>query len=237
MPEVRRFTSGAVTLEHIQKGEQPRWLIHTGTHGDEAGVIGSVRRFLEGAWERMPDFLWVMAASPSAVQRGTRENQDGHDLNRMFFDGTTDPEAQANLALLRRHTFDEFISVHEDLELRDKVYLYDFAAEERDDLRQFWTRLGSKGVSPFTGIDDPNDPQLGNHIQDGYCSLAEELKIGGGTPGNEDSVGTEFYFHRRGLVTGRQLTLEVPSQADQPIKDFIVSAFFDYLLGWRRKHT
>jgi hypothetical protein len=229
MLEVKKFTSGAVTLEYVQKGEQPRWLIHTGTHGDEAGVIESVRRFLESSWEKMPNFLWVMAASPAAVRLGTRANQDGHDLNRMFFKGAADPEAQANLALLRRHTFEVFISVHEDTDRHHECYLYD-SDDKRDSLQRFWARLASQGISAFTGIDDPRDPALGNQIQDGYHSLVEEQKAGRAS-GDEESFATE-YLQRIGRVTGRRLNPEIPGQADQPTKDFIVSTFFEYLLDW-----
>jgi len=232
MLKVQRFTSGAVTLEFVQKGNQPQWFIHTGTHGDEAGVIGSVRRFLEGSWEKMPDFIWVMAASPSAVRLGTMENQYGNNLNRMFFDGTTDPEARANLALLRKGTFDVFISVHEDPERQCEFYLYD-SDDERGSLQRFWARLASQGISAFTGIDDPQDPILGNSIRGGYYSLLEELRSGQAPREND---GTTFdYFHRLGRVTGRRLNPEIPGQADQSTKNVIVRAFFEYLLGQKSR--
>lgn len=228
MLEVQRFTSGAVTLEYIQKGVQPRWLIHTGTHGNEAGVIGSVRKFLTDHWNELPDFLWVIAVSPSAVRLGTRENQYSNDLNRMFFDGTIDEEARANLAFLRHRTFDLLIPVHEDLERKQEFYIYD-SASERTDLQEFFARLRSRGINAFTGIDDPSDPILGSYIKDGYHSLMEES----GSGEARENDGTAFeYLARCGFITGRRLNPEIPGQADQPTKDFIVSVFFEYLLDW-----
>lgn len=220
------FPYGEVTLQCVKKGDQPKWLIHTGTHGDEAGVIGSVEKYLESHWDEMPDFVWVREVSPSAVELGTRKNKYGHDLNRMFKgqpEAITDPEARANLALLDGWQFEVFISVHEDPTHYNAFYCYD-SHDARADARfeEFFEKIFAHGVHAYTGVDDPADPALGNHIQDGYCSS-----------GREAEDGTTFdYLYRIARVCGRRLNPEIPGAAKQETKDFIVSAFFDYLLRW-----
>lgn len=220
--DILKFAHGEVTLRYVQKGECPLWLIHTGTHGDESGVIDSVRKYLEVNWNKMPDFLWVIEVSPSAVELETRKNKYGHDLNRCFRDGADDPEFSANLALLSGRQFADFISVHEDPDHFNTFYCYDsYDAQNDSRLWDFFNKIFARGIHGFTGVDDPNDPVLRNDIKNGYRFLEQEI---------ED--GTTFdYFYRIGCVRGRRLNPEVPGLASQETKDFVVKAFFDYLSG------
>jgi hypothetical protein len=227
--DILTFEHIGVVLSCVKKGDRPKWLIHTGTHGDEAGVIGSVEKYLESHWDEMPEFVWVRKVSPSAVERGTRVNKYGNDLNRMFRgdpESITDPEAIANLELLKLfQPFEVFISVHEDPEYYNAFYCYDshkLQSENDSQWDEFLKKIFAYGIHAHNGLDDSQDPTLGNLIQNGYYS-----------PEKETEDGTTFdYLYRIGRVCSRRLNPEIPGTAKPETKDFIVAAFFDYLLEW-----
>jgi predicted deacylase len=111
-------------VEYFQKGELPQWLIIAGQHGDESGVIHSLRTYLEVAGDRLPDFLCMPVISPSALQAGTRLNAYGHDTNRVFTRHSSDPEVQAAIQIIHGQHFALVLSFHEDPD-QEAFYLYD----------------------------------------------------------------------------------------------------------------
>jgi len=212
-------------LRYFQKGERPVWLIHTGTHGDELAVIGLVREYLSANEKKLPDFIWVPEVSPSAVRSGTRNNEHGLNLNRVFFEHPGEPEARANLELIKAHVFRSFITIHEDL-TTDKFYMY-----EHDDnsgvpaLRKLFSEVAALGVGFYEGLDD-DDPALCNLIRQGYFSCRWQERPPTGPDGTfEGYMG----FHR--AAGGKIITAEVPGLLPDDIRRAIVSLLFRYLLA------
>ena len=215
-------------LRYFQKGEDPVWLIHTGTHGDERDVIGLVRDHLAECGDRLPDLIWVPEVSPSAVRAGTRDNEHGLNLNRVFFEDAVEPEARANLALIKEHSFRSFITIHEDL-TTDKFYMY-----EHDDnagkaaLVKLFSDISSLGVGFYEGLDD-DDPALCNLIRRGYFSCRWQEHPPTGPDGTfEGYMG----FHR--ASGGKIITAEVPGLLPAAKREAIVALLFAYLSDERR---
>ena len=225
------FEHDGVVLEYVQKGIAPGWLIHLGTHGDEYGIALSFMAWLRKNWSRMPDFLCVLAVSPSAVIARSRCNRYSHDLNRMFRRPISDPEAAANLALIGNRSFNFGLFVHEDLEHRNKFYAYDsFNERGSAALQECFAKFAVHGIEPFTGIDDQADPVLGCQIVDGYYSEQEDWSRRDRFP---DGDGTMMDFARRaGIVKLRRLNPEFPGRASMEIKELITGDFMEYLLKW-----
>lgn len=221
----RHVEFAKLELGYYQKGADPALLIHTGTHGDEKDVIEAVGRYLKAHEAVLPDFIWVPEVSPSAVRLGTRQNQRGVDLNRVFFDGAKEPEVGANLAVLRGRRFRHFLSVHEDL-TADRFYMY-----EHDDnsdtpaMARLCRRLAGSGIGLYEGLDD-TDPVLCNEIRKGYFS-SRWLERDAGRP---DGTVEGYVGHNR-LADGRIVTAEVPGLATMEKKDMIVAWLFEYLLS------
>ncbi|MFA6603260.1 MAG: hypothetical protein WCT10_00290 [Patescibacteria group bacterium] len=212
-------------LRYLQQGEEPVWLIHTGTHGDEQAVIDSVGRYLRSRAGVLPDLIWVPETSPSAVARGTRLNARDVNLNRVFYDDAEEPEVRANLRLLAGRSFRHFLSAHEDL-TTDKFYLY-----EQDDnsatpeFARLYAGLAALGIGLYEGLDD-DDPVLGNDIKRGYFFSRTSRRPNGVLDGTvEGYVG----FNR--LASGKIITAEVPGRLPQEKKDAVVALLFEYLAG------
>ncbi|HYE59580.1 MAG TPA: hypothetical protein VEA18_00140, partial [Candidatus Kapabacteria bacterium] len=146
-----------LALEYREKGENPSWLIYSGTHGDEAGVISSIETVLSSEEKNFPSFLWVPMVSPSAVANGTRNNARGVNVNRDFFDHSTEPEVQANISLIRGKVFEYFIDIHEDPST-ELFYLYDsWNIPDNPMMQHLFRTIQNTGVGLYDGIDDPDD--------------------------------------------------------------------------------
>ncbi|GEM_PF-638308 len=227
--EIQRFEHDGVFLDYVQKGRAPGVLIHTGTHGNEFSVSASLHRWLEHNWDRMPDFLWVIAVSPSAVMMKIRLNERKKDLNRLFKLPIIDPEVAANLALIGSRHFNLGLFIHEDPDLIDQFYMYDSQnGRGSAELIEFFSKLRNHGVWPFTGIDDSDDPVLECPIIDGYYSEQEDL---GRRTKFRDGDGTMMDFARRaGIVTLRRINPEFPGKASLANKDLLMSDFMEYII-------
>lgn len=205
----------------------PEWLIHTGTHGDEWGVIGSVERYLKANAARLPCFVWVPEVSPSAVRRGTRKNANRVDLNRSFRDDATDAEIRANLALMQRWAgpFRLFLSFHEDRDREREWYLYDTDdAPQSAWLTGLLSAAEEIGVAPYSGPDNDTDEAV--TIRNGYFS---ERWDGGGFTRKELYGQAPIYTIRNNLAL-RGFTFEVPGRAPWEVKDRLVAVIFEHLL-------
>lgn len=214
-------------LEYWRIGDRPRWLVHSGMHGDEHGVIEPLRRVLERREAELPDLVWVPAASPSAVAARQRVNAAGLDLNRAFAAEPANAEAKALLAAMDGRVFDLFVSFHED-PTTDRFYLYDEAqdASGTPELAGLFAKVKSLGVRLYEGLDDPEDPVLGNVVDNGYFSGLWRPPRSGG-PAADGTI--EGYLARHGLAR-RILTPEVPTLVPAATKEAIVDAVIDYLL-------
>lgn len=210
---------GESRIEYFQKGENPVWLMYSGTHGDEADVVLSIEKYVAEHAEKLPDFVWVPHVSPSAVQAKVRHNARGLDTNRNFFDDSTEDEILANLQILKGKNFEYFLDFHEDPE-RNEFYVYD-SSGVRDEFIQTLLRAQQElGINLWHGIDDENDPALGAFVDNGFCDASHI---------SESSGQSLDYLVSKGIITKRAWTFETPGLLAQEQKDKIVHKIFEHL--------
>ncbi len=218
-----------VTLRYYTHRENPRWLIHSGTHGNERGVIAPVREFLRAHAKDMPGFVFVPEVSPSAVTKGSRWNAAGNDVNRMFADTSPDAEVRANLALMHTGTFDLFLSFHEDTDRMWEWYIYDTDDTPKDaGTRNLFAAAADIGVAPYSGSDGTADGAV--TIRDGYFSERWE----GGGFAREALVGQATIYAVRSGIAKRAITLEIPGLAPQDVKRKLVAIIFQHFANAKR---
>lgn len=110
----------------LGKGNPRRILISGGIHGDEPSGVETICAFLEAKfyknflddWE----FTLLPCINPSGFEVGTRNNQDGIDLNRMFKEVTPPKEVNFVKAVLDQ-PYDLDLELHEDVD-SSGYYLY-----------------------------------------------------------------------------------------------------------------
>ncbi len=211
---------GKTEIPYYVSGDSPTLLIHSGTHGDESGVIESVRRAVEKYAARLPDFVYVPIVSPSAVARGTRENGDGIDINRSFLENSPLAEVEANFSIVDDRKFDLLVTFHEDLYWETTFYLYDVncGLGETEAWRRFKAELRLMGADLLTGVDDPDDPTLNLAFVDGYHYFSAPKN---GYPGG----GFDAWAFRNKVIKGF-LNPEIPGKLSQEKKNKVVDLFF-----------
>lgn len=200
-------------------GDNPKLLIHSGTHGDEYEVTDFVTEAILKYEKQLPSFIYVPAVSPSAVERKTRRNENGNDMNRSFFSDSSDPEVQTNIKIINGHKFDMFVSFHEDWEFSD-YYVYDwgYGREENELVLKHNQLLKSKGIGLFNGIDDPRDLSLGYKFVDGYNKFAHIQKD------TDDGIISDWILNRK--ISKEYLLPETPQKLGRESKRTIVDTFF-----------
>ena len=159
-----------MSLTYHTFGEvQPRLLIISGLHGDEGGVIAPLFEVLQKYKEHLPSFVFVPEMSNTALQKKTRKNQRGNDLNRMFGLENDDPEVRLGETLVHHFApYDVVISFHEDVEYQ-QTYFYDRGERFFDiDLEKWRQRVREMDIELLEGIDDVAEPTLGHMFQEGY---------------------------------------------------------------------
>ncbi|KKT73543.1 MAG: hypothetical protein UW68_C0007G0028 [Candidatus Collierbacteria bacterium GW2011_GWB1_44_6] len=201
-------------------GSKPKLLIHSGTHGDEFEVIDHVQAAIQKYEKDLPPFIFVPRVSPTAVKNKSRVNTFGHDLNREFFTDSDDFEVQSNIKIIKDMKFDIFVSFHEDWEYPD-YYVYDVGYSNRNDrlVLDHNQKLKEKGIGLYTGVDDPEDPDLGFEIVDGYIKMVH--------PANYHDDGTISAWALNRQIAENYYCLEIPGGAERQIKKFIVDSFFE----------
>lgn len=213
------FSFKNIQLPFYKKGEVFQWLIFSGTHGNEKDVVPFIEKYIADNYHQLPNFLYLPMVSPSAIEAGTRENKNGNDINRQFFDTTTDDEAQAVEAFLQGKIFSLLLDFHEDPE-RKEFYLYDSFEKPDEAVQKIFFEANALGISLFHGADDEGDVSLNNKIENGYYSYAHQ--------GNKNIYGTSTeYVEEKGIVQGRVLTFEIPGLTGQELKDKMVSRILD----------
>ena len=211
---------GQTEIPYFVSGDSPSLLIHAGTHGDESGVIESVRRAVEKYESRLPDFVYVPVVSPSAVAARKRVNMDGLDLNRSFFDDSRVAEVEANLSIVRDHKFDLMATFHEDTFWESTLYLYDIncGIGGGEAWKKFKAEIEVLGLNLLNGLDDPKDPTLNFSFVDGYHYFPKAAE--GYSGGSFDA-----WAIRNGVVRGA-LVPEIPGKLTQGKKNKVVDLFF-----------
>ncbi|OGD69735.1 hypothetical protein A3A84_01020 [Candidatus Collierbacteria bacterium RIFCSPLOWO2_01_FULL_50_23] len=217
-------TLGRTQILYYTKGDSPTLLIHSGTHGDEYGVIDSVRLAVEKYEAQLPDFIYVPIVSPSAVAKRSRLNWGGLDLNRSFFGDNADSEVQANQEIVKGKSLDLLVTFHEDSGPGTKFYLYDMGLglEDKDSWKKFRDEVGAMGVGLLSGTDDPDDPYLNYTFTEGYHYWSVPVK--GYEGGSFDAWAT------RNKVVKKALIPEIPGHLSQDKKNKVVDLFFQKIL-------
>lgn len=207
----------------IEKGNQPKLLIHCGTHGDEYEVIDLVTEAVRRCEPKLPDFIYVPQVSPSAVKNKTRKNANGFDLNRIFSADSPDQEVQANIKIMENHHFDLFLSFHEDPE-RDEYYIYDASFNDQPTQSVLYHNhwLKKNKFKLLTGFDDPKDPDLGYEFINGYRKFKHR-------PGQPDNGMVATWAMNRKIID-QELMPEIPGKISLESKKIIVDSFFDQVL-------
>lgn len=218
-----KVESGGVKNKYFFKGAKPVSLeVDTGMHGDEKGVIPSVKDVLNSHLPQLETLLYIPEVSPSAVKLGTRVNAKGNDINRSFVDDTADEEARLTMEIIRDFTPAICMSFHED---PNRLYIYDagkFSLEGSETLATLREEVQTLGVPLLNGIDDEGDPALGIDFSKGYRHFRLETQTG-----DKGFFGSWALFH--GLAK-RALTIEIPANLELGLKDKVVDSVFRNLV-------
>lgn len=115
----------ALTREN-KNSNTPKVYLSAGIHGDEPAGVYALKELLEENYFKK-DINWYIfpVLNPKGLALGTRENDDGKDLNRDYFHCTI-PEVKAHIEWLKKHKnlkFDLAINLHEDWEAKG-FYIY-----------------------------------------------------------------------------------------------------------------
>lgn len=141
----------------------PRVLLSGGVHGDEAGGVEALLRFLESMAGDVPgpfDLTVLPCVNPWGYEAGTRGNAAGVDINRAFEEDEV-PEARLVKAFLKGRRFDVHVDFHEDFE-GEGFYLYEGKADTE------W--LGPRVIDAVVAV-SPIEPEHGDDTllyQGGY---------------------------------------------------------------------
>lgn len=218
-------TIGKTKTEYFIKGKEPSLLIVSGIHGDEFGVISSVRASIRRYLTSLPNFLFIPEMSSSAVLLGTRKNNEGLDLNRSFFDDSPNEEVRAIMEIVNNFHFDICFSFHEDLELAE-FYLYDAFGKNLKGsglLKNLQKGIKSLNINLLNGVDDPNDPTLGDTFVDGYHFYPVKKVFT-----NKFGFFSDWGFVNK--VFKRYINPEIPGQLAQGKKNKVADLIFRYLI-------
>ncbi len=215
-----RIALEGTEIPYFVKGVSPTLLIHSGTHGDEYGVIESVKKAVEKYERELPDFVYVPVVSPSAVTKKTRENEDGIDINRYFLENSVLAEVKANFSIVKNRKLDLLVSFHEDCCWNKTFYLYDVNCdlEKNESWQRFRLELKLDGLDLLTGVDDPDDPTLNLSFVDGYHFFS--------APKNGYPGGAFDAWAFRNKIINRFLNPEIPGKLIQKKKNEVVDLFF-----------
>lgn len=134
-----RFWMPRFTFQRTQQTKRRLKVgIFAGLHGDEPeavlGLVDLVRR-LNARPEVARDYRLLLypLCNPTGLVDSTRTSRSGADLNREFWQGSTEPEVRTLETELRGQAFDGIISLHADPP-SDGVYGYTRGGGERNEL-------------------------------------------------------------------------------------------------------
>jgi protein MpaA len=131
--EEELMTTGAgplLAFEREGEREGAPVYLSSGIHGDEpAGPHAMLAALRGGVFDDGRHWLCCPALNPTGLAAGTRENAEGEDLNRDYFQRRT-AEVRAHAAWLESRACPAvFVSLHEDWESRG-FYFYEINLEE-----------------------------------------------------------------------------------------------------------
>ena len=110
-------TSAGPILGFTSPGDGDPLYLSSGIHGDEpAGPLAALALLKDGFFDHGPSWTLCPAVNPVGLAAGTRENGEGHDLNRDYLARRT-AEVQAHAGWLDQCPVPRmFLSLHEDWE-------------------------------------------------------------------------------------------------------------------------
>jgi hypothetical protein len=199
------YEIGMITLGRGQR----QIALAAGTHGDEPAGVEALVRFLEvlssefeGKRLDLDAFTITVLPcnNPAGLERGTRENGEGIDLNRRFGSPQPPAEAAAIQGALEGKAFELFADFHEDVD-GEGVYLYEIFHPEREG--KPIGRALIEYLAPRWKI-DPREEIDGFSNQEGIISpdIPSERAPGEGLP---------LPVYLRSLGTAHCVTLETPT--------------------------
>lgn len=218
-----KHTTGSI--DYYTFGTHPRLLLIAGLHGDEAESADILHAWVSGQFHTLPPFLYIPIASPSARKLGSRQNLQGHDINRQFKDQTDDGEVHDLMRIMEGHHIKLGLDIHEDRDRTASFYVYDSDTMDASELSAFRKRMAKLTVPLFSGIDDSGDEALGCVIDEGYYTLRAENS----EPDFEEGFLSKWLI-RRGIVQ-RMFTLEVPQKAHASTKRAIIANVIPYFIA------
>ncbi len=106
-------------------------MIAAGIHGDEPAGVEAALTFIENVAKdrtllQAYHFVIFPCNNPTGYELGTRENEDGIDLNRQFSVRKPSPEVALIAGALAGRCFDLVFEMHEDID-SPGLYLYEIA--------------------------------------------------------------------------------------------------------------
>jgi len=190
----------ASSKKGAEEAKKATFYLSGGIHGDEpAGPQALLELLKEGCFDDRFHWLICPVLNPAGMARGTRENEEGVDLNRDYCLQET-KEVRAHIAWLERQDVPEvFLSLHEDWESRG-FYFYEINLTGKGE----WYRKMIEAASPYFG------PELEEVIDEhevtapGWIFHSEHPDLPEGWP-------EAIYMAKRGCPLS--LTFETPSSA------------------------
>lgn len=213
-------TIASTGQKYYLSGDKPRIFILSGTHGDEFDIVPLVEKAVEKYALKLPRFLYIPVLSPSAISLKTRKNDQDTDLNRGFFENSNLPEVKEVMALLSPFHFDLVINFHEDVNFSD-FYIYDTDdMEKTPEVTNLKKAVVNLGISLYSGLDDSNDPALGNQVTNGYIN-----------PKSNKYTGMIGDWLRKENLMKREIMPEIPGQIPLDQKAKIIDIVFETLIS------
>lgn len=219
-------THTLVDTTYYVRGDDPKLLILSGTHGDETEVTDCVTNYIDTHQSELPDYIYIPELSPSAVKLKTRRNIFDHDLNREFIHTPTDPEVITAMKILEPFEFSLCIAFHEDPDRRTSFYMYDSHLLSENELQIYHDLIAQTGAKLFTGIDDPADKKLALHVEKGYI---HEPILG------DQDTGFSMWWLITYQKARRIFNPEIPGKGDTVLKQKLVDAVFEFSKGFLSK--
>jgi len=207
-------------MKQINKN-QVKILLLSGIHGDEFGVILSVKKYIENNGNKLPPFIYIPQVSPSAVLRKTRNNINNIDLNRSFFDDSTDEEIEALRNKIKGISFATVFTFHEDCDRKDEFYMYSSHTINQQIFLNLKKHLTAINISLFNGIDDPTDPVLNNPIHNGLLV----------SPIEKEPKGSLWPWLNKNNNVHYCIDFEIPMKASQNKKNQLICILFEKIIS------
>ncbi len=206
--EQAHFKKEAITPDipaYSRKGDGPLVLLSAGIHGDEpAGPLAALA-FLQQQPTSKLNWLITPLLNPTGLAAGTRENQQGLDLNRDYHQPKS-TEIKAHLAWLEHQPTPElFLALHEDYDATG-FYLYEIQTSGQNTIHPaiFEKVRPHLPIEPGPLIDGRQSTGEGWFFKDHLPPLNEFLATEGGYP-------EALFLSQKGCPLS--LTFETPTHA------------------------